>query len=148
VAVYPDNDLLPSVTGPILPGERDPPPSDLTPKQQAIWRGIVADLDRDWFGETKPMLKELCAHISYAREIAGRIEEVRQRLDALPIGSKEEATMSRQLASLLRQHGKQSASIANLSTKLRLTPQSRQSARGSDQKRRRTGWTGRRPWGD
>jgi hypothetical protein len=142
MVVYPD-DLVRSATGPILPGEREPPPEDLTPRQQEIWRGIVADLDRDWFGETKPMLKELCAHIDFAREIAGRIETVRQRLDGLPVGSKEEAAISRQLSGLLRQHGKQSASIANLSTKLRLTPQSRQSARGADQMRRRTGT---KPW--
>ena len=113
--IYRDDLLAPSAAGPIIPGQREPPPEDLTPKQQAIWVEIVADLDRDWFSETRPLLKELVCHIDYARE----------------------------LASLLRQHGRQTSSIANLSTKLRLTPQARQSARGADQVRRRTGT---RPW--
>jgi hypothetical protein len=141
--VYRDDLLTASTAGPIIPGQREPPPEDLTPKQQAIWREIVTDLDRDWFGETKPLLKELCCHIDYARQLAAGIEQVRGRLADLPVGSAEERAMSRQLASLLRQHGRQSSSIANLSTKLRLTPQSRQSARGADQVRRRTGT---RPW--
>jgi len=71
------------------------------------------------------------------------IEDVRTELAGLPLGSKEERAMSRQLVSLLRAHGKQSAAVAHLSTKLRLTPQSRQSARRADQVRHRTG---RRPW--
>jgi hypothetical protein len=75
--------------------------------------------------------------------IAGAIEQVRARLAEVEIGSKEERSLSRQLASLLRSHGKQSSAIANLSTKLRLTPQARQSARRADQVRNRTG---PRPW--
>jgi hypothetical protein len=144
MVVYPDDDVLVrSAEGPILPGSRPAPPKDLTSRQKAIWRDIVGAVDRDWFSETHPLLTELCAHTDYAREIAGRIEEVRRRLAGLPMGSKEEAALSRHLASLLRQHGKQSASIANLSTKLRLTPQARQSARAADQVRRRTGT---KPW--
>jgi hypothetical protein len=71
------------------------------------------------------------------------IEQVRTQLAGLPLGSKEERATSKQLTALLRAHGKQSAAIAHLSTKLRLTPQARQSARRSDQVRRRTG---SRPW--
>jgi len=145
LVVYPDDMIERSADGPIFPGQREPPPKDLTPKQQAIWRSIVADHDRQWFSESYALLTELVCHISYAREIATSIETVRQRLAAAPTGSKEEVTLSRQLASLMRQHAKQSSSIATLSTRLRLTPQSRQSARASDQIRRRTA-PGRRPW--
>jgi hypothetical protein len=104
---------------------------------------IVASVDRDWFGDVTPLLTELCAHIDFARMLAGGIEEVRARLVGLPVESKEARGLSRQLASLLRSHGKQSSAIANLSTKLRLTPQARQSARRADQIRRHTG---PRPW--
>ena len=141
--VYRDDLVSSSADGPIIPSQRERPPKDLTPKQQAIWRELVASVDRDWFGDTRPLLTELCAHIDYARMLAAGIEEVRARLVGLPLGSKEERAMSRQLASLLRSHGKQSAAIANLSTKLRLTPQTRQSARRADQVRNRTG---PRPW--
>jgi hypothetical protein len=138
-----DDFVASSPDGPIIQSRRERPPKDLTPKQQAIWREIVADLDRDWFSDTRHLLVELCAHIDYARMVASGIEEVRARLVGLELGSKEERAMSRQLASLLRSHGKQSASIAHLSTKLRLTPQSRQSARRASQIRERTG---PRPW--
>ena len=136
-------DVSSSANGPIIPSKRERPPKDLTPKQQAIWREYTADLDRDWFSDTRPLLTELCAHVDYARMIAAAIEEVRARLVGLPMESKEAKSLSRQLAGLLRSHGKQSSAIANLSTKLRLTPQSRQSARRADQVRNRTG---PRPW--
>jgi len=137
------DDFVSSTNGPIIPSQRERPPKDLTVKQQAIWRELVASVDRDWFGDTRPLLTELCAHVDYARMIAGAIETVRAKLAELELGSKEHKAMSRQLAGLLRAHGIQSSSIASLSTKLRLTPQSRQSARRADQVRARTG---PRPW--
>jgi len=138
-----DDFVASSPNGPIIPSRRASPPKDLTRKQQAIWREIVSAVDRDWFNDVTPLLTELVAHIDYARMIAGAIEQVRARLAEVEIGSKEERSLSRQLASLLRSHGKQSSAIANLSTKLRLTPQARQSARRADQVRNRTG---PRPW--
>ena len=141
--VYRGDLVSSSADGPIIQSKRAPPPTDLTPTQRKIWRELVADLDRDWFSDTAHMLKELCAHIDYARMLAAGIEQVRTRLAAVEVGSKEERTLSRELSSLLRSHGKQSASIASLSTKLRLTPQARQSARRADQVRHRTG---PRPW--
>jgi hypothetical protein len=138
-----DDFVTSSPDGPIIRSQRAPPPTDLTPTQRKIWRNIVASVDRDWFNDVTPLLTELVAHIDYGRMLAAGIEEVRARLVGLPLGSKEEKAMSRQLASLLRLHGKQSASIASLSTKLRLTPQARQSSRRADQVRARTG---PRPW--
>ena len=141
--VYRDDLVSSSADGPIIQSKRASPPKDLTSKQQAIWREIVADLDRDWFADTRHLLVELVAHIDFAAMLRAGIEDVRTELAGLPLGSKEERAMSRQLVSLLRAHGKQSAAVAHLSTKLRLTPQSRQSARRADQVRHRTG---RRPW--
>jgi hypothetical protein len=138
-----DDLVASSPDGPIIRSQRAPPPTDLTPTQRKIWRDIVASVDRDWFNDVTPLLTELCVHIDFARMLAGGIEQVRAQLVGLPLGSKEEKTLSRQLASLMRQHGRQSSSIASLSTKLRLTPQARQSARRADQVRARTG---PRPW--
>jgi len=137
------DDLVSSADGPIIQSRRQPPPADLTPSQQKIWRSIITSVDRDWFNDVTPLLTELCAHVDYGGMLREGIEQVRAKLAELPLGSKEERAMSRQLASLLRSHGKQSAAIANLSTKLRLTPQTRQSARRADQVRARTG---PRPW--
>jgi hypothetical protein len=132
-----------SANGPIIPGARQPAPADLTPSQRKIWREYTASLDRDWFNDVTPLLTELVCHVDFARMLAGAIEQVRAKLAELPLGSKEERAMSKQLASLLRSHGKQSSAIASLSRALRLTPQSRQSARRADQIRNRTG---PRPW--
>jgi hypothetical protein len=137
------DDFVSTADGPIIPTQRVPPPADLTLAQQKIWRSIVASVARDWFGDVTPLLTELVAHIDFARMLAGGIEEVRAKLAELELGSKEHKALSRQLAGLLRSHGVQSSAIASLSTKLRLTPQSRQSARRADQVRARTG---PRPW--
>jgi hypothetical protein len=136
-------EFVASPDGPIIQSERERPPEDLTAEQKAIWREIVASVDRDWFADTQHLLAELVAHIDYAAMLRAGIEDVRTRLSGSVLGSKEERAMSKQLTSLLRAHGKQSAAIAHLSTKLRLTPQARQSARRSDQVRRRTAT---RPW--
>jgi hypothetical protein len=148
MVVYPDaDDRHLRENGPILPGTRPPPPQDLTPRQREIWAEITASVDRDWFSENFLLLTELCAHTDYARTIAASIEVVRERLAGLPLGAKDEVALSRRLASLMRAHAKQTSSIATLSTRLRLTPQSRQSARAADQVRRRTA-PARRPWED
>jgi hypothetical protein len=137
------DDFVSSPDGPIIQSQRQRPPADLSPTQQKIWRELVASVDRDWFGDTRPMLAELCAHIDYGAMLREGIEQVRAKLAELELGSKEHKSLSRQLRQLLRLHGKQSSSIASLSTKLRLTPQARQSARRADQMRRRTAT---RPW--
>ena len=137
------DEFVVSPDGPILPTHREPPPADLTPSQQKIWREIVADLDRDWFADTKHLLVELVAHIDFAAMLREGIEQVRAQLVGLVPGSREERAATKQLTALLRAHGKQSAAVAHLSTKLRLTPQSRQSARKADQVRTRTAT---RPW--
>ena len=137
------DEFVVSPDGPIIQSAREPPPDDLTPKQQAIWVEITKSLDRDWFGDSRPLLTELVAHIDFAAMLREGIEDVRTQLARLPLGTKEERATSRQLTALLRAHGKQSAAIAHLSTKLRLTPHARQRARRSEQVRRRTAT---RPW--
>jgi hypothetical protein len=101
--------------GPIIPGQRPPPDPHLDEEQAKEWRKITGRLPSTWFrGENLCMLVELCRHITYSRFIAAEIARMRQNPEA-----KEE------LRSLLRAHGYQSERIGNLSTKLRLTLQSR-----------------------
>jgi hypothetical protein len=130
------NELL----GPIIPGMRPPPPDDLDPAEKAAWQEITARLPMDWFtGENAPMLKELCRHIGYANMLAGEIAAIRS------ITGK--ASMRDELQALLRAHGYQSERIGNLSTKLRLTKQSRWSGAKADQQARKIG-AGPKPWED
>jgi hypothetical protein len=100
----------------IIPGTRPPPPPDLAAEEQVHWRAITSRLPQSWFtGENLPMLKLLCRHIHYADLLAADITALRQ---APPVDV-------RALQSALRAHALQSERIAILSTKLRLTLQSR-----------------------
>jgi hypothetical protein len=130
---------------PIIPGEREPPPAELSAEAQATWRSITEALPHDWFlPEARPMLKELCRHVHYADFLADVISEA---LESQKPHSGEEGDGFADLLSLMRAHGYQTERIGNLATKLRLTNQSRwSSARAADQQRRRTG--GPRPWDD
>jgi hypothetical protein len=144
-----------ALSGPWVPGERPPPPPELEPVEQEAWRAITARLPADFFtAENRPMLKELVRHVRYADELATDLQAVRVTLgevaagsDPPPIKVKALAALRREQRELLRAHGYQSERIGNLSTKLRLTPQSRQSARRADQQARKLA-AGPRPWED
>jgi hypothetical protein len=142
---------------PMIPGKRPSPPDDLTPEQQVEWEAIVARLPVDWFtGENIPMLRELCRHICYARELAEEIAAVKAMLSEVIAGTAPEAEKSnvmaarrKELCDLLRAHGYQSERIGNLSTKLRLTKLSRyEDARTAARAARDAGGTRPKPWED
>jgi len=51
-------------------------------------RAITYRLPSDFFtAENKPMLKELCRHVSYADELAGDLEAIRVTISAVAAGS-------------------------------------------------------------
>jgi hypothetical protein len=142
---------------PMIPGQSLPPPEDLEPDQQLEWEAITARLPADWFsGENIPMLKELCRHITYARELAVEIAEVKAMLSEVVAGIAAEAEKSnvmaagrKELCGLLRAHGYQSERIGNLSTKLRLTKLSRYGdAKTAARAARDAGGTWPKPWAD
>jgi hypothetical protein len=147
---------------PMIPGQRPPPPEELEPDQQLEWEAITARLPTDWFtGENIPMLKELCRHTTYARELAGQIMKVRAEIQAVmgqsaaeTAGSMEvaerkiQAGLRDELCRLLRSHGYQTERIGNLSTKLRLTKQSRYDASSAYRAAKDAGSTTKKPWLD
>ena len=116
---------------PMIPGQSPPPPEELEPDQQLEWEAITARLPVDWFtGENIPMLKELCRHITYARELAGQIMkgELRSRRlwrgqqriqrrsqEGLPSAGRSKLGLRDELCRLLRSHGYQTERIGNLS---------------------------------
>jgi hypothetical protein len=136
--------------GPIIPGQRPEPPADLEEDQAREWRSITARLPADWFtSENQPLLRELCRHICYARELAIRIAALRDRIlkDGGDLLGKSEEW--RALREILQLHRMQSRSIADLATKLRLTQQSRierQTAEDEQHKIATAG--GPAPWDD
>jgi hypothetical protein len=140
-----------------------PPPEELEPEQQLEWEAITARLPADWFsGENIPMLKELCRHITYARELARQVLKVRAEIQAFMEGSaadtagsigiaerrKIQAGLRDELFRLLRSHGYQTERIGNLSTKLRLTKQSRYDASSASRAAKNAGSAMKKPWLD
>ena len=72
---------------PIIADKPPPPPGELEPEQQLEWEAITARLPVDWFtGENIPMLRELCRHISYARELARQVAKLRAEIQAVMRG--------------------------------------------------------------
>jgi hypothetical protein len=147
---------------PITPGKPPPPPEELEPDQQLEWKAITARLPADWFsGENIPMLRELCRHSCYARELARQVVKVRAEIQAFMEGSaadtagsgvaerrKIQAALRDELCKLLRSHGYQTERIGNLSTKLRLSKQSRYDASSAYRAAKDAGSAMKKPWLD
>jgi hypothetical protein len=112
----------------------------LDPIEQETWREITGRMPADFFtAENRPMLKEVCRHVRFADELAVELVAVRSRFAEVAAGSEPEPDRLKALAelrknqlTLLLVHGYQTERIGNLSTELRLPPQSRQSARRGD----------------
>jgi hypothetical protein len=102
-----------------IPGQRPPPPAELTKEQAEEWRGIVSTKPVEWFSrDSQAILCELCRNIVMARRIA-------EQIDAFPmemLSGEEGLNRYKTLGAMAERHGRL---IATLSTKLRLTPQSR-----------------------
>ena len=105
--------------------ERPQPPSELTPDQAEEWREIVASLPVDWFPRTVwPLLCAYCRHVCNARHIAGLIEAAHD----VDIGDRS-ALM--RFNRLLGMQERQSGTLPGLATRMRLTNQSRYTARSA-----------------
>lgn len=99
------------------------PPADLTGEAAEVWRGIVNANPADLFSPgSAPLLAQLCRHTVAARRIGqwlARIETAEGELDEV-----------RWFQLLARQEA-ESKVIAQLATRLRLTPQSRYTPHGA-----------------
>jgi hypothetical protein len=142
--------------GPIIPGsngsmKRPAPPVELEPREKRIWRDIVASLPADWFTTSQPVLTELCRHIRYSNELAVDVAQARTAIDQIKMMPEPPLKLllaaMRDYRILLRSHGYQSERVANLSTKLRLSPQSRYQA-STAQVRATEEPAGPEPWND
>jgi len=85
------------------------PPATLSESGKEIWRGIVAGFRPDWFQGCESILACYCETATIERQIAGVITEC---------GVKDE-----RWPELVRLHCNVASSLANLATKMRLTPQ-------------------------
>jgi hypothetical protein len=100
-------------------------PAELSPEQAEIWRATVASMPSDWFaGCAGVLLRQLCRHVSYARWMAAE-------LDAVGLDSPKKVGGINRFDKLSRMHLREGKAISSLMTKLRLTPQSKYSARAA-----------------
>jgi P27 family predicted phage terminase small subunit len=98
------------------------PPSHLDQLAADQWRKIIASLPAGYIPhESAPILECLCVTISQAQKVAAELRKIKQAEMGSLTGLKRMNTLS-----LL--NAKQGQLIASLSTKLRLTPQSRMRA--------------------
>ena len=112
-------------------------PSELTDEEAAEWEAIVARMPADWFGrETWPLLVQLCRHTIAARRLAQLIHQATH-------GAEE--FMAIHFMRLLRAMAGQTAIIASVSTKLRLSQQASYNALNSNTAKRKA-HDGPPPW--
>ena len=112
---------------------RLPPPVELDGEQKETWVLVTNAMPADWFGPgATPLLVQLCRHTVQARRIAELIEKA--------AGNPETNLSFYQ--DLLALQARETAAICSLSTKLRLSPSTLRSDRGSLQHQS----PGRVPW--
>jgi hypothetical protein len=119
--------------GPIIPGSTkrpSPPPELIDPREIKVWRDIVRSLPADWFTSgSHLLLKALCQHIRLADDTMKDIKQARTEVDEVKAMSAPPPKLLiealKKYRAALQSHLLQTGQIASLSTKLRLTPQSR-----------------------
>jgi hypothetical protein len=108
-----------SVVAALVPSKRPPPPTELEPDAAEEWIAIADRMPADWFlRESHPLLANLCQLIVESRRVAGELAALRRE------SLRDDATLQR-FDQLVRLQVRLSGAIATLSTKLRLTHQSR-----------------------
>lgn len=117
-------------------GERPKAPDDLSASQSAIWDGIVATENPDFFNTaaTKGMLAQYCRHADTAQQLSCVVDAA---LDA-------DETRLKELNLILAMRDRESKSALQFATKLRLTNQSRFQSKTADVKARAGG--GKKLW--
>jgi hypothetical protein len=110
-----------------------PPPADLSPDERKLWADVVASKPADWFGpDSAPMLKEYVRAALLCDALARRVHTAMRSADP------------RNLTRLLNARHQEVTRLAVLGTKLRLTQQSRYTARSAATADSRA--SGLRPW--
>jgi hypothetical protein len=142
--------------GVLIPGAREPAPSDMEPGAKVLWEAIVMRLPADWFtSETRPLLKAYCRHANFADHFAQEITATRVAIEAIERsvsrgrpGAKKLPKLREQLHSLHKMHGYETDHAVTCATKLRLTNQSRYVPDKAASKARSALASGPPPWHD
>jgi hypothetical protein len=102
--------------------QRQQAPHDLSDEEVEVWAGVVNAFPADWFtAATVPLLAQYCRHAIHARRIAELLDKSMSDPD-MPIKA---------YADLLKLQIDQSAVLASLATKMRISQQSTTNHRGN-----------------
>lgn len=119
--------------------ERPQCPYDLGDEEAEVWAAVINRLPADWFpAETQPLLSQYCRAVVQARRVAELIEQATSDLD--PETGEPTLTVS-DYDRLLKMQVRQSASIAMLATKMRISQQATTNHRGNKKE-----VSPRKPW--
>ena len=104
-----------------IPGSRPEPPEQLSAAAREAWKAVAAQLPVERVQDIGFFLLAplLATHMAFADELAAEANEL------LTAGALAEEERRKALRGVLKSHADQSVRIADLSTKLRLTSQSR-----------------------
>ena len=119
--------------------QRPEPPEELTPEQAAEWRAVVRRLPVHFFPrEIWPLLCAYCRHVTYARHIAGLIEDAHK-------GDLTDGAALMRYNRLLGAQERQSNALMGLATKMRISNQARYTPQAAATQAKGS-ITGRKPW--
>jgi hypothetical protein len=122
---------------PLVNQRRPELPAELTKAQARTWKEIVAAMPADWFARAPELLIQCCRHVSAANFIAKEINT----FEPWP----PDAAGLKRYGWLLAMAQRESALMSSLATKMRLTQQSRWSAKTASTAVRNNP-TGLPPW--
>lgn len=112
--------------------ERQRAPHDLNDEETEVWASVVNTFDADWFTPaTVPLLAQYCRHAVHARRIAELLDKSMSDPE-MPIGA---------YAALLKVQRAESAMLATLATKMRISQQATTNHRGNSIKT-----ASKKPW--
>lgn len=104
-------------------------PHDLNDEESEIWFTVVNRLPADWFpAETHPLLIQYCRTVVQSRRVAELIEKATSDLDP---ETKEPTLSVAGYDRLLKMQARQSATLAMLATKMRISQQATTNHRGN-----------------
>jgi phage terminase small subunit len=121
---------------------RPAPPAHLSEAAKDEWRAVVGRMPADWFPrETHSMLVAFCCHVV-------SFNEVQAKIDLMEAGSLDvpNALAMETYEALTALRERETRQIANLATKLRLTPQSRYDLMKAGRSTRNEIPEGPKPW--
>jgi len=100
--------------------QRPAPPKHMTPHQAKVWEEVVSSVPAEWFQSEDVLLTQYCRHVQTAHDLGQLVNSFDLRGGDI-----------KQLNRLLTMRERETRALTHLATKMRLTQQSRITARSA-----------------